>query len=105
MRAGKVWWWTMRTKKGKSWRDDVTSRRVIDLAIGILMGLRGCAEEDAFDELAKAVRLTGIGLSGMAGALVDLVGNVEGPFPHRAEALEVWGHLVAPKLAPAANWG
>lgn len=76
---------------------------MIDIAIGILMGLRGCSELDAFEELANAVRETGIGLGGLAGALVDLVGNVEGAFPHRDEAIRVWGHLVADRRAPAAN--
>jgi AmiR/NasT family two-component response regulator len=31
-------------------RTHPASRRVIDLAIGILMGLRGCSEQDAFND-------------------------------------------------------
>lgn len=102
-RPEKVWWLTVRTKSGSGWREDLTSRRVIDLAIGILMGLRGCSEKDAFDELVSAVHDTGVGLSGMAGALVDLVGDTDGSYPHRAEAIHVWGHLVAARLTHAVN--
>jgi hypothetical protein len=32
------------------------------------MGLRGCSEKDAFDDLVSAVDETGIGLGGIAGA-------------------------------------
>jgi ANTAR domain len=84
-------------------REDLTSRRVIDIAIGILMGLRGCSEQDAFEDLANAVRETGIGLGGLAGALVDLVGHAEGSFPHRDEAIHLWGHLLAGRQASAAT--
>jgi hypothetical protein len=93
----------MRGKSEQGRREDLTSRRVIDIAIGILMGLRGCSEKDAFEDLANAVRETGIGLGGLAGALVDLVANSEGAFPHRDEAIHMWGHLVAGRRAPAAN--
>lgn len=94
----KEWWLKVRTNSGSGWRKDRTSRRVIDLAIGILMGLRGCSEKDAFNELVNAVHETGVGLSGMAGALVDLVGDTDESYPYRAEAIHVWGHLVAPRL-------
>jgi len=36
-------------------RDD-TSRKVIDRAIGILVGLRGCSPDDAFAELVRVVK-------------------------------------------------
>lgn len=55
-------------------RADPASRRVIDLAIGILMGLRGCSEQDAFNDLVGAVHDTGIGPGALAGALVGQVG-------------------------------
>lgn len=32
--------------------DEHASRRVIDVAIGILIGLRGCSQREAFEELA-----------------------------------------------------
>jgi ANTAR domain len=76
-------------------RGDSASRRVIDLAIGILMGLRGCSEREAFDDLVNAVHETSIGPAGLAGALVDLVGGARGDVPHRSEAMHVWGHVLA----------
>jgi hypothetical protein len=82
----------------RGWRADLTSRRVIDVAIGVLMGLRGCSEKDAFDDLVNAVHETGIGLGGIAGALVDLVGGAGGASAHRTEAVHHWGHLLAPSL-------
>ena len=33
---------------------------MIDVAIGILAGLRGCSEQEAFDDLVAAVHDTGI---------------------------------------------
>jgi ANTAR domain len=79
----------------KGLRGDQTSRRVIDMAIGILMGVRGCTEREAFNDLASAVRQTGIGLGAIAGALVDLVGGAGGASPFRDQALDVWGHMLA----------
>jgi hypothetical protein len=73
---------------------DLTSRRVIDVAIGILMALRGCTEKDAFDDLARAVRETRVGLGAIAGGLVDLVGGGNSS-PQRDAAFEVWGELLA----------
>lgn len=56
-------------------REDPSSRRMIDLATGILMGLRGCSARDAFDDLVKAVHQTGIGPAALATALAHLVGG------------------------------
>ena len=61
------------------------------------------SEQDAFEDLANAVRETGIGLGGLAGALVDLVGHTEDPFPHRDEAIHLWGYLLAGRQASAAT--
>ncbi len=79
----------------KGLQGDQTSRRVIDVAIGILMGVRGCTEREAFDDLASAVRQTGLGLGAIAGALVDLVGGAGGVSPNRDQALDVWGQMLA----------
>jgi hypothetical protein len=76
----------------------MTSRLVIDVAIGVLMGLRGCSEKDAFDDRVDAVHETGIGPGSMARALVNLVGGASEPFPHRPEAVHRWGHLMAARL-------
>ena len=45
-------------------RADAASRRVIDQAIGILMGLRRCSESEAFDDIVDAVHETVIGPAG-----------------------------------------
>ena len=75
-------------------RGDPASRRVIDVAIGILMGLRGCSERQASDDLVSAVHDTGLGLGALARALMDLVEGSEVLFQHRAEAGQRWGHLM-----------
>ncbi|CAN5731040.1 hypothetical protein BH09ACT8_BH09ACT8_58510 [soil metagenome] len=80
-------------------RSDATSRRVIDVAIGILMGLRGCSEQQAFDDLVGAVHDTGLGLGALARALMDLVDDSEVPFPHRSEAMQRWGHLMGRRVS------
>ncbi|KUI27277.1 histidine kinase [Mycobacterium sp. IS-1742] len=71
---------------------DVTSRRVIDVAIGILMGLRGCTERQAFDELVAVVKQTGLGIGRVAGGLVALAGGTSSA--DHAEAYTVWGELI-----------
>lgn len=72
---------------------DPTSRRIIDMAIGVLIGWRGCSEREAFEEIAGAVRETGIGLGSIAGALVDLASGVEQSAPHH-RALRVWADAI-----------
>jgi hypothetical protein len=84
-------------------RGDSAPRRVIDLAIGILMGLRGCSEREAFDDLVRAVHETGIGPAGLAAALVELVGDGSRSVPHQSEALHMWGHLVPSRVSSAST--
>ncbi|MBO0678217.1 ANTAR domain-containing protein [Mycolicibacterium sp. S2-37] len=74
------------------YRTDATSRRVIDIAIGILVGLRGCSERQAFDELVSVVRETGLGIGRVAGGLVALAGGSASA--DHAEAFTVWGELI-----------
>jgi hypothetical protein len=77
-----------------------TSRRVIDVAIGILIGLRGCSEREAFDELVRAVHQTGIGIGTLATGLVALAAGSSSA--GHAEAFTAWGELVARgRLVPA----
>ncbi|BBY15187.1 ANTAR domain-containing protein [Mycolicibacterium litorale] len=71
---------------------DATSRRVIDIAIGILVGLRGCTERQAFDELVAVVKETGLGLSRVATGLVALAAGSSSA--DHAEAFTVWGDLI-----------
>ena len=77
-----------------SYRTVDTSRRVIDLATGILVGLRGCSEREAFAELVAVVQHTGIGLSSIARALVAIAGSGES-VPYQAEAFDAWADLLA----------
>jgi len=82
---------------------DATSRRVIDIAIGILVGLRGCTERQAFDELVAVVKQTGLGIGRVAGGLVALAGGSASA--DDAEAFTVWGELIrgARRVAVASS--
>jgi hypothetical protein len=54
------------------------SRREIDLAIGVLMGIRRCSAQDALEALADATRASGVGLGGVSRALLTVItGDVE----------------------------
>jgi len=53
-------------------RAEDSSRRVIDVAVGILVGLRGCSDQQAFEELVRVVNQTGIGIGSLAAGLVAL---------------------------------
>jgi hypothetical protein len=75
-----------------SGRNNDTSRKVIDTAIGILVGLRGCSPEEAFAELVQVVRQTGIGLGSIATGLVAVASGTSSA--DNAEAFNVWGDLV-----------
>lgn len=81
---------------------DLSSRRVIDVAIGVLIGWRGCSEREAFDELVGAVRETGIGIGSLARAVVAL-GSGEVSSPHRAEALRMWDDVVPVRAASTST--
>ncbi|HUO38537.1 MAG TPA: ANTAR domain-containing protein [Mycobacterium sp.] len=70
-----------------------SSRQIIDVAIGVLIGLRGCSQREAFGELADAVRSSGTGLSATAQALVALASGTLAPSQHGQEAIRRWGHL------------
>lgn len=72
-----------------------TSRRVIDVAMGVLIGLRGYSEQQAFEELVEAMRSTGVGIGSLAAALVALVGGRSEDTPHLAEAMGFWGDTLA----------
>jgi hypothetical protein len=69
-----------------------TSRRVIDVAIGILIGLRGCSEREAFDELVRVVNQTGVGIGTLAAGLVALAAGSSSA--EHAEAFSAWGDLI-----------
>jgi hypothetical protein len=71
---------------------DDRSRRVIDVAIGILVGLRGCSDQAAFDELVQVVHQTGIGNGLLAAGLVAVASGSS--TAEHAEAFTVWGDLI-----------
>jgi hypothetical protein len=77
------------------------SRRVIDVATGILVALRGCTDKEAFDELVRVVNQTGIGIGRLAAGLVAVASGTSSA--EHAEAFAVWGELVRRgRLLPAA---
>lgn len=80
---------------GAGYTAQPNSRRYIDVAIGVLVGLRQCTAGEAFEEIANAVHETGIGLGQISRALVELASGSGESFAHRAEAVVIWGKLVA----------
>lgn len=49
------------------------SRREIDMAIGVLMGIRRCSARDALDALVNATRASGVGLGGVSRTLLTVI--------------------------------
>ncbi|KXW67676.1 hisitidine kinase [Mycolicibacterium phlei DSM 43072] len=68
---------------------------MIDHAVGVLVGLRGCSPDEAFAELVRVVRQTGIGIGSVAAGLVAVASGSASA--EHAEAFAVWGELVARK--------
>ncbi|HJT92151.1 MAG TPA: ANTAR domain-containing protein [Mycobacterium sp.] len=82
-------------------RAEDTSRRVIDVAIGILIALRGCSQREAFAELVREVNQTGIGIGSLATGLVALASGASSA--GHSEAFAAWGELIGrSRLVPAA---
>ena len=73
--------------------DERQPRRQIDMAIGVLIGLRHCSERQAFDDIAAAVHETGIGLGGVSSALVALAAGGNTGWADQA-ALQHWQTLL-----------
>jgi hypothetical protein len=71
---------------------DEPSRRVIDVATGILVALRGCTDREAFDELVRVVNQTGIGIGRLAAGLVAVASGASSA--DHAEAFTVWGDVI-----------
>ncbi|MDP7723904.1 ANTAR domain-containing protein [Mycobacterium sp. TY814] len=55
--------------------DQLQTTRVIDTAVGILVGWRRCSTQSAFRELLSASERQQVPLFAMAGALVNLAGR------------------------------
>jgi len=68
------------------------SRRDLDVAVGILIGLRGCAEREAFDELVAVATTTGLGLFNVARSLSAIAGGSSSA--EDSEAFNAWGDLI-----------
>ncbi|MCV7302869.1 ANTAR domain-containing protein [Mycobacterium barrassiae] len=82
-------------------RANDTSRKVIDTAVGVLVGLRGCSPAEAFTELVAVTRQTGIGIGSIANDLVAVASGTSSA--DNAEAFNVWGELIRrDRRAPVA---
>jgi len=81
---------------GQMTESNVTTRQMIDKALGVLMTLRGCSEQAAFDELVVALKDIGVDPSGIDAASVAAIGGVDDS-PHAAG----WGHVVEVQKVPA----
>lgn len=81
--------------------ENATSRRTIDMALGMLMGLRGCTEREAFDDLVAAVHHIGVGPAALGAALSAVVSGTDDDVPHRNAVQERWGHLVPTRAVTA----
>ena len=82
-------------------RANDTSRKVIDTAIGVLVGLRGCSPADAFAELVQVTRQTGIGIGSIASGLVAVASSTSSA--DNVEAFNVWGELIRRERSLAAT--
>lgn len=78
-------------------QSDSTSRKVIDLAVGVLVGLRGCHPEEAFAELVDVVHRTGLGIGAVAAQLVALASGTTLAFP--ANDFSAWADLIGERRA------
>jgi hypothetical protein len=77
---------------------DPNSGRLMDTARGILIGLRRCRSQGAFDELHSAAQRHRVPVYEMAWALVHLAGSGEQTpsFAHaQCAARHEWGELFA----------
>jgi ANTAR domain len=62
------------------------TRREIDMAIGVLMGIRRCSQREALHALVGATRASGVGLGGVSRALLDVISGNPEPVPSEAAA-------------------
>jgi hypothetical protein len=86
---------------GTRYSDD-TSRKVIDVATGILVALRCCSPGEAFDELVSVMNQTGVGIGSLAAGLVALAGG--GSSAGHGEAFTAWGDLIGrDRLVPVTT--
>lgn len=82
-----------------SWTDEHTGRRNLDLALGVLIGLRRYGADDAFAELVQVGTRRGLSPFALGRALVAAAGC--GPVTEAAAAAIVedeWGDLLAARV-------
>lgn len=81
-------------------------RRILDLAEGVLVGLRRYSAGEAFEELVSVASRCGLSVSAVAAALVALAaGDTDAAELNSAAALAVdleWSQLLNPKAEAAA---
>lgn len=91
---------TTQTRLGRD--RTLEGRRVLDLAEGVLIGLRRCQTEAAFDELITVAHRHGLSVSAAASALVALAtgdGDVAESNPAAALAAQrEWSGLLAEQV-------
>jgi hypothetical protein len=68
------------------------SRRTVDVAVGILIGLRGYTDREAFDELVGVVNRTGLGIFTVAASLVAVATGSSSA--EDTEAFNAWGEPI-----------
>lgn len=82
---------------------DPNSGRTLDTARGILIGLRRCSSDEAFDELFSAAQRHNMPVFAMAWALVHLAGGGDNATPSFKEAQKAarreWGNHFARSLS------
>lgn len=82
--------------------DGHTSRRTVDVAVGILVGLRGYSAREAFHELVDVVNRTGLGIFGVAASLTAIATGSSSA--DDSEAFNAWGDLIGrARMAPLAE--
>jgi pimeloyl-ACP methyl ester carboxylesterase len=74
--------------------DNLKSRKQVEVAIGVLMGLRAGPQNEALSEFTSAVQEMGLRPGELACALVDVASGSD-TSPHRAEVQHRWRHLLA----------
>lgn len=74
---------------------DAFSRNIIDNALGVLLATPRCSQREAFNEIADAVRWTGILPGSLSGPLVALASGTPEAFNYRTEVAELCSELFA----------
>jgi hypothetical protein len=62
------------------------------MAIGVLMGIRRCSQQEGLKALVCATRTSGVGLGGVSRALLDVISG--DPAPRASEATAHWNALL-----------